>query len=166
MLLSGFNEDKAVCIQRIKSIDDFEGNPSFQNALELAMQQFELETQPLMRKEVLLINSSVSICDPGNIADTISRLKTLSITSSVISLSAQLHVLAQLVSQTKGQFSLATSEAHFLELIQKFIVPQQTQLELTTSAPPTASHKIKVVFPQIKYNPTKKLCHLHNHFIF
>lgn len=125
-----------------------------------------MATQPYVRKEILLVNSSVSICDPGNISETIAKLKSLKVVCSVISLSAQLYILGELANQTNGNSMLAMSEAHFNELVEKFIVPQQTYLELTSCPPPSSSNKIKVVFPQIKYNATKKLCHLHNHFIF
>jgi len=53
-------------------------------------------------KEVLIINSSITICDPDNIHETIESLKLENIVCSVISLSASIYVLSELSKSTHG----------------------------------------------------------------
>lgn len=93
-----------------------EGNASLQNSLELAIENFTA-VPSYARKEVLVIFSSITNCDPGNIFETFDKLQKTSIKCSVISLSAGLHVLHKCTSTTKGEFFLAKDQAHFQELL-------------------------------------------------
>jgi transcription initiation factor TFIIH subunit 2 len=70
-----------------------------------------------VRKEVLIINSSLSVCDPGDIFQTIDSVVQDNIYCSVISLSAQLNVLNQLTLRTNGTFSLAKEKDDFSDII-------------------------------------------------
>ena len=80
-------------LQRLKKIDDFEGNPSYQNSLEMAKAQIDISVPPYAHKEILIINSSITNCDPDNISETIKSLEEQNIQCNVISLSASMFVL-------------------------------------------------------------------------
>jgi transcription initiation factor TFIIH subunit 2 len=67
----------------------------------------EMTIPTFSRKEILLINSSISICDPGDIFKTIQKLKQKNVVCSVVSLSSELHVLSKLSKETNGSFFLA-----------------------------------------------------------
>lgn len=55
-----------------------------------------MNVPPYAVKELLLINSSITNCDPGNINETIESLKAAKTICSVISLSAALYILQNL----------------------------------------------------------------------
>ena len=94
IMLSDFSQSKDFALKRIQAIDDFEGCPSYQNALSLAIAQFEaINTPRHISKEILIINSSISINDPGDIFTTIEKVVSSRVTCSVFSLSAEINVL-------------------------------------------------------------------------
>ena len=97
-------------------MNDFNGNPSYQNALEIAKHQIEMNVPPYAFKELLLINSSITNCDPGNIKDTIESLKVGKTICTIISLSAALHILQHLAKSTQGQFFTAKNKEHFEDI--------------------------------------------------
>lgn len=73
-MIGDFYNDKSDTLNKIQKIDDFEGNPSYQNALNFAMMQFdEIKIPDHIHKEVLIVNCSISINDPGDIFSTIER---------------------------------------------------------------------------------------------
>ena len=114
--ISDFDQPIYVSIQRLRQVDDFDGNPSYQNALEIAKQQIELSVPPYAVKELLLVNSSITNCDPGNINETIKELKAAKIVCSVISLSAAMFILQNLAKTTNGQFYMAKNREHYEEI--------------------------------------------------
>ncbi len=71
----------------MNKFSDLEGNASLQNALELSFENF-VAVPSYAKKEVLVIFSSITNCDPGNINETFEKLKANYISCSVISLSA------------------------------------------------------------------------------
>jgi transcription initiation factor TFIIH subunit 2 len=63
-------------IKVLKSFEDFEGQPSLQNALEVALREFQRPKVPsYARKEILVIFSSLTNCDPSDIFQTITKLR-------------------------------------------------------------------------------------------
>lgn len=74
-------------------------------------------------REVLVLFSSLTTCDPGNIFETLELLKQHHIRCSLIGLSAEVAVCKQIAHRTEGTYSIATSETHYKELISAFISP-------------------------------------------
>lgn len=72
--------------------NEIEGNASLQNSLELASENFA-SLPDYGRKEVLIIFSSLTNSDPGDIFKTISKVVEEQIQVSVISLSAAIYIL-------------------------------------------------------------------------
>ena len=70
-LVTDFTNSTQESVQRLKKLDDFEGYPTFLNSLELALSQLKTLVPSFSRKEILIINSSNSICDAGDIDKTI-----------------------------------------------------------------------------------------------
>jgi len=94
--------------------------------LELALENFT-PVPSYAKKEILVIFSSITNCDPSNIFDTYNKLNARDIKCSVISLSAAIHILQKLATTTNGEFHLAKDEAHFKELIKRFRVPSDSK---------------------------------------
>ena len=74
------------------SFSELEGNPSLQNSLELAISNFT-QIPAYGRKEILVLFSSLTNSDPGDIFKTIARLEKMEVQVNTISLSAAIHVL-------------------------------------------------------------------------
>lgn len=68
-------------------------------------------------KEILFINVSSSTKDAGDIFNNIRLLKDTYTICNVISLSARIHIMAQLCEETGGVFSLVLNEKNFKELL-------------------------------------------------
>lgn len=77
------------------------GEPSLQNGLELARQSLKMLPSHASR-EIVVIMSSLTTCDPTDILVTIENLKKDGVRCSVVSLSAEIRVCHYLTEQTNG----------------------------------------------------------------
>ncbi|KAG7318619.1 hypothetical protein KOW79_018374 [Hemibagrus wyckioides] len=116
------------------------GEPSLYNALSIAMQTLKHMPGHTSR-EILVIFSSLTTCDPANIYDLIKTLKSLKIRVSVIGLSAEVRVCSVLTRETGGSYNVILDESHFKELLTFHVKP-----------PPASSSSecslIRMGFPQ------------------
>ncbi|KAM9446851.1 general transcription factor IIH subunit 2 [Clarias gariepinus] len=116
------------------------GEPSLYNALNMAMQTLKHMPGHTSR-EILVIFSSLTTCDPANIYELIKTLKSLKIRVSVIGLSAEVRVCTVLTRETGGSYSVILDESHFKELLTFHVKP-----------PPASSSSecslIRMGFPQ------------------
>lgn len=116
------------------------GEPSLYNSLNMALQT--LKHMPAhTSREVLVIFSSLTTCDPGNIYELIKTLNGLKIRVSVIGLSAEVRVCTILTRETGGSYNVILDESHFKELLLLHVKP-----------PPASSSSecslIRMGFPQ------------------
>ncbi|XP_026067511.1 general transcription factor IIH subunit 2 [Carassius auratus] len=124
-----------------KSVDSTcVGEPSLYNSLNLAMQT--LKHMPAhTSKEILVVFSSLTTCDPANIYELIKTLNGLKIRVSVIGLSAEVRVCTILTRETGGSYNVILDESHFKELLMLHVKP-----------PPASSSSecslIRMGFPQ------------------
>ncbi|XP_074851504.1 general transcription factor IIH subunit 2 isoform X2 [Carettochelys insculpta] len=116
------------------------GEPSLYNSLNLAMQTLKHMPGHTSR-EVLIIFSSLTTCDPSNIYDLIKCLKAVKIRVSVIGLSAEVRVCTVLARETGGTYHVILDESHYKELLMHHVSP-----------PPASSSSecslIRMGFPQ------------------
>uniref|UniRef100_A0A803Y6H9 VWFA domain-containing protein n=1 Tax=Meleagris gallopavo TaxID=9103 RepID=A0A803Y6H9_MELGA len=85
-----------------KAVDmNCQGEPSLYNSLNLAMQTLKHMPGHTSR-EVLIVFSSLTTCDPANIYELIKCLKAVKIRVSVIGLSAEVRVCTVLTRETGG----------------------------------------------------------------
>ncbi|XP_060764024.1 general transcription factor IIH subunit 2 [Neoarius graeffei] len=116
------------------------GEPSLYNAISIAMQTLKHMPGHTSR-EILVIFSSLTTCDPSNIYDLIKTLKSLRIRVSVIGLSAEVRVCTVLTRETGGSYNVILDESHFKELLTFHVKP-----------PPASSSSecslIRMGFPQ------------------
>lgn len=98
----------------IKSIGELActGQPSLQNALELAAKSLKLRPMHASR-EVIVVIANLTTCDPGSVADTIKLMKEENIRCSVIGLAAEVYVYKILTKETKGTYSVILDDVHF-----------------------------------------------------
>ncbi|KAG9327150.1 hypothetical protein KVV02_000866 [Mortierella alpina] len=125
---------------KLKKSQETGGEPSLQNALELARNSL-IHVPAHGSREILVIMGSLTTTDPGNIHDTISQLGKDSIRASVIGLAAEVQVLKFLSTQTKGTFGVAMNEGHYRDLLFEMIPPTAVT---TTKA---SSNLVQMGFP-------------------
>ncbi|XP_007897978.1 general transcription factor IIH subunit 2 [Callorhinchus milii] len=98
------------------------GEPSLYNSLSLAMETLKHMPGHTSR-EVIVIFSSLTTCDPSNIYDLIKCLKAVKIRVSVIGLSAEVRVCTMLTRETGGTYHVILDENHFKELLMYHVSP-------------------------------------------
>jgi transcription initiation factor TFIIH subunit 2 len=116
--------------------DPFGGDPSLQNSLNAALTALQ-GIPPYGSKEIVIAYSSLSTCDPGtqnnfdltrlgDVMQTISQLKTLSIRCSVVALDAEMYVCKKLCNDTQGTYGVALHQENFKELLLAHASPPPT----------------------------------------
>ncbi|KAM8865001.1 general transcription factor IIH subunit 2 [Synchiropus picturatus] len=98
------------------------GEPSLYNALSLALRTLKHMPGHTSR-EILIILSSLTTCDPTSIYDIIKSLKSLKVRVSVIGLSAEVRVCTMLTKETGGSYHIILDEGHFRELLLLHVKP-------------------------------------------
>uniref|UniRef100_H0VDH6 VWFA domain-containing protein n=1 Tax=Cavia porcellus TaxID=10141 RepID=H0VDH6_CAVPO len=98
------------------------GEPSLYNSLSMAMQTLKHMPGHTSR-EVLIIFSSLTTCDPSNIYDLIKILKAAKIRVSVVGLWAEVRVCAALARETGGMYHVILDESHYKELLMHHVSP-------------------------------------------
>ncbi|XP_071446274.1 general transcription factor IIH subunit 2 isoform X1 [Hetaerina americana] len=127
------------------------GEPSLQNALELAHSSLKL-LPPHASREVLILLGSLTTCDPGDITATIELLRKVGIRCSVIGLAAEVHICKLLARVTGGDFGVALDDIHFRELLLQHVLPPPSATPVPSSnsspAPTAEASLVKMGFPQ------------------
>lgn len=116
-----------------------QGELSLQNSLELALQTLRHMPSHASR-EVLMIQGSLTSCDPGDIHSTIKTLTENNVRCSVIGLSAEIRVCKKLCQATNGEYSVILDETHFKDLLTRHVTPPPATAN-------TESSLIKMGFP-------------------
>ncbi|XP_010765673.1 general transcription factor IIH subunit 2 [Notothenia coriiceps] len=98
------------------------GEPSLYNSLNLAIQTLKHMPGHTSR-EILIVLSSLTTCDPANICELIKTLKALKVRVSVIGLSAEVRVCTVLTRETGGSYHVILDESHFKELLMLHVKP-------------------------------------------
>eukprot|EP01059_Diplonema_ambulator_P002410 TRINITY_DN1205_c0_g2_i1.p1 TRINITY_DN1205_c0_g2~~TRINITY_DN1205_c0_g2_i1.p1 ORF type:complete len:329 (+),score=30.22 TRINITY_DN1205_c0_g2_i1:101-1087(+) len=141
--VSGVEVQKAI-VSKVKGTCG-SGVGSLLNALEVSMRI--LENQPkAAAKEVLVIWSSCSTADPGDIHETIGRVKDKGVVCNVIGLGGQLYVLGVLAKRTGGCYKVPRHENHFKELVMEGTSPA-----LVSDSSP--AYLIPMGFPTLSETP-------------
>ncbi|CAG2163844.1 unnamed protein product [Oppiella nova] len=137
------------------------GEPSLQNALELAMKT--LKHMPAhTSKEVLILMASLTTCDPNDINQTIESLCQQNIRCSVIGLAAEIRICRFLAKKTKGIYDVVLDESHYKELLFQHMDPPASTL--------TESSLMRMGFPTYmnegRTHASMCVCHLNNNTNF
>ncbi|XP_067005876.1 general transcription factor IIH subunit 2 isoform X1 [Anabrus simplex] len=152
--LAGNPRKHTQAIQQLKEMA-CSGEPSLQNALELALNSLRLLPSHASR-EILVILGSLTTCDPGDILVTIQNLKDKGVVCSVVALAAEVHVCRLLSRETGGTFNVVLDDSHFRDLLLCHVDPPAAASCLESSL-------IKMGFPMTKSKEpsfTMCMCHL------
>lgn len=89
------------------------GDSSLQNALDLA-HGYLAQIPSYGHREVLVLYSALSTCDPGDVMDTIRKCKDAKMRCSVVGLSAEIYICKHLCEETGGTYSVALDEVSLI----------------------------------------------------
>jgi len=146
--LSGNSRQHLTILDKLKDKPCI-GEPSLQNALELAYST--LKNMPAhTSREILILLGSLTSCDPGDIQETIDNLKSQSVRCSVIGLAAEVRICKWLCESTNGVYDVILDEAHLADLLQARIRPQPASQQVESSL-------IRMGFPQHALYPSSPL---------
>ena len=109
-------------VARIQDLKHGTSAASLQNTLWLSMQMLQ-HVPEYGYRELIILYSSLSTCDPGDIFQTVEEAKNFNIRVSVICLQAEVYVCKQLAALTNGTFSIALDCKHLEELLNKQLIP-------------------------------------------
>ncbi|XVF47131.1 hypothetical protein PTKIN_Ptkin03bG0084400 [Pterospermum kingtungense] len=130
------------------------GDSSLQNALDL-VDGYLNQIPSYGHREVLILYSAVSSCDPGDIMENIQKSKKSKIRRSVIGLAAEMFMCKHLCQETGGTDSVALDESHFKELILEHAPPPPAIAEFAIA------NLIKMGFPQRAAEGSVSICLCH-----
>lgn len=157
--MSGNPTEHIAAVQKLRTREP-QGNPSLENALEMARAAL-FHAPSHGTREVLLVFGALHSSDPGDIHRTIDSLVADKIHASVIGLAAQVAVCSELVSKTNNGdgsgYNVVLHEQHFRELMMAITTPPVTH-EQTRSA----SSLLMMGFPSRTVEPFPSLCACHS----
>eukprot|EP01137_Pigoraptor_chileana_P018052 Opistho-2@76970 len=132
------------------------GEPSLQNALELARQS--LRHMPAhTSREVLAVSASLTSCDPGDIFSTIELLVADTVQCSVVGLAAEVKVCRTVCEKTGGTYGVVLDEHHFRELLMAHVPPPPISSKVEATL-------IHMGFPLYRSEDYPTLCACHQLF--
>lgn len=130
------------------------GDSSLQNALEL-VHGYLNQIPSYGHREVLILYSALTTCDPGDIMESIQKCKRSKIRCSVVGLSAEIYICKHLCQETGGSYTVALDESHFKELVLEHAPPPPAIAEFAVS------NLIKMGFPQRAAEGVISICACH-----
>lgn len=123
--MSGNPNDHINAIKALRSTDP-KGNPSLQNALEMARAAL-YHTPSHGTREVAIILGALHTSDPGDIHDTIKACIKDKIRVNIIGLAAQMFICAEICRKTNqgdtNCYNVAVDEVHYRELLMSITTP-------------------------------------------
>ncbi|KAI4242698.1 MAG: hypothetical protein L6R40_003919 [Gallowayella cf. fulva] len=165
--MSGNPTDHISNLQALRK-DDPKGQPSLQNALDMARAAL-FHAPSHGTREILLLFGSLLSSDPGDIHTTIASLVASHINTTVIGLSAQVAICLTLVKRTNPQsnpqkhYNVALDEVNYRELIMRLATPPEAHTQQATSVEESnASSLLMMGFPSRVTDPKPSLCACHS----
>ena len=131
--LSGSPETHVKAIKKTFASDGIGGSFSLQNGLEQAMEGLR-DVPPFGAREIIAIISSLSTCDPGNINESVRKVKKMKARTNVICVAAETRVFKKLTEETKGKFSVSLDQSHLMKLILECAPPPALLVETAKPA--------------------------------
>ena len=123
--MSGNPNDHINAVRELRRTDP-KGNPSLQNALDMARAKL-YHTPSHGTREVVIILGALLTSDPGDIHDTIKACIKDRIRVSIIGLAAQMHICAEICRKTnagdENSYNVAIDEVDYRELFMAITTP-------------------------------------------
>mmetsp|Transcript_28008 Transcript_28008/g.61303 ORF Transcript_28008/g.61303 Transcript_28008/m.61303 type:complete len:414 (-) Transcript_28008:554-1795(-) len=128
--LSGHPEAHITALKRNL---DASGDLSLQNALEAARPPLANVPQYGTR-EVLVVMSALSTCDPGDVFAAVGACKKSRVRASVLGLGGEVHVCRRIAQDLGGDYHVALNREHLEELMMRLASPPASLAKETPSS--------------------------------
>ncbi|KAJ2556697.1 hypothetical protein EV175_001827 [Coemansia sp. RSA 1933] len=142
-------------INALKGSRDLAGEPSMQNALELAMHNLRRAPTHGLR-EIVCVFGSLTTCDPGDIEKTLDALKHAQVRVSMVHLAAEVHIYKRICRETRGEYAVPDSEHTMRDALFDHIPPPPVASAKASSDMIQMGFPIKASSAQV---PTPCACH-------
>eukprot|EP00615_Pteridomonas_danica_P008477 CAMPEP_0114344388 /NCGR_PEP_ID=MMETSP0101-20121206/11380_1 /TAXON_ID=38822 ORGANISM="Pteridomonas danica, Strain PT" /NCGR_SAMPLE_ID=MMETSP0101 /ASSEMBLY_ACC=CAM_ASM_000211 /LENGTH=377 /DNA_ID=CAMNT_0001479707 /DNA_START=17 /DNA_END=1150 /DNA_ORIENTATION=- len=126
--LADLSGSKSALLKALDSLTTTGGDASLQNALDMTCSLMR-DVPEYGHREVVLLFSSLSTKDPGDITSTIDNVRRLKIHVSVIGMLAEVHILKVISTETEGLFVISTCVEHLRRCFAGLLQPPSTSLE-------------------------------------
>ena len=160
--VSGNPQDHVDALKSIRKQEP-KGNPSLQNALEMA-RGLLLPVPAHCTREVLIVFGSLSTTDPGDIHQTIDSLVSEKIRVKVLGLSAQVAICKELCKATnygdESFYKILLDETHLKELFNEAVTP------LPVNKINKGFTLVKMGFPTRIFEDTPTFCSCHSKLVY
>lgn len=129
--LTELSGNRSSHIQALRAYKDGKGKrpeggpPSLQNALSKCKASF-METAGRgeeATKEIVCIMASITVCDPGDIHETVQSLVDEEIKCSVVALAAEVKICQTICAKTNGTHTVILHRQHFVESLLEHCTP-------------------------------------------
>lgn len=162
--MSGNPNDHINAIKGLRTTEP-KGNPSLQNALEMARAAL-YHTPSHGTREVVIILGALLSSDPGDIHDTIKSCIKDKIRVSIIGLAARMHICTEICFKTNAgdtnTYNVALDEVHYRELLMAITTPPVMRTTDMTAEQKSASAALLMMgFPSRMVEKTPTLCACH-----
>lgn len=161
--MSGNPNDHIAAVQGVRSTDP-KGNPSLQNALEMARAAL-YHTPSHGTREVVIVLGALLTADPGDIHDTIKACIKDRIRVSIIGLAAQMHICAEICRKTNSGdencYNVAVDEVHYRELLMGITTPPVVRSTDTEAQKRNQAALLMMGFPSRIVEEKATLCACH-----
>jgi transcription initiation factor TFIIH subunit 2 len=119
-------------LEKLKALSYSKTAPSLQNTIELAVSILR-HIPSYGHRELLIMFSSLSSCDPGDIFSTLQLAVDNKIRISVVSTGSEMQICRHIAERTNGTCTVAIDALHYSELLLAHTVPP-AQLAAATSS--------------------------------
>mmetsp|Transcript_17352 Transcript_17352/g.23388 ORF Transcript_17352/g.23388 Transcript_17352/m.23388 type:complete len:405 (-) Transcript_17352:300-1514(-) len=127
--ISDLSANPRLHIEALQENSSTSGEASLQNSLEMAATLLG-NIPDYGNREVLVLFGSISTTDPGDIFQTLSKLKKGRIRVSAIALAAEMFIMSKIVNETGGTMSVVANTDHFRQLLMDHLMPPPTNRAL------------------------------------
>lgn len=161
--MSGNPNDHINAVKALRGTEP-KGNPSLQNALEMARAAL-YHTPSHGTREVVIVLGALLTSDPGDIHDTIKACIKDRIRVSIIGLAAQMHICAEICRKTNSGddncYNIAIDEVNFRELLMAVTTPPVVRSTDTEAQKRNQAALLMMGFPSRIVEEHATLCACH-----
>ena len=161
--MSGNPNDHITALKTLRGTEP-KGNPSLQNALDMARAAL-YHTPSHGTREVVIVLGALLTSDPGDIHDTIKACITDRIRVRIIGLAAQMHICAEICSTTNGgdlnYYNVAVDEVDFRQQLMEITTPPVLRSTDTEAQKRNQAALLMMGFPSRIVEEHATLCACH-----
>lgn len=150
-----------VHIHALRNVVECKGLSSLQNTVNLALNVLR-HVPNYGHRELLILFSSLSTYDPGNIFQAIDVAREQKLRISVVCLAAEVFIARQLAELTGGSFHVALDVQHLSEILQSLAIPPP---DISETSQALVTDFIHMGFPKRSHESSRVLAYEGKHLV-